>query len=70
METFSLTADDKICAITSHGTLACSWNYHKVAWLLFTWARLHTRFFVGKVVRARGHLPVPEAGLEHPGSVA
>jgi len=40
------------------------------AWLLLTRARQSTWFFVQQVVRARGHLPVPEAGLQHPGSVA
>ena len=33
-------------------------------------ARQSTRLFVQQVVRAGGHLPVPEAGLQHPGSVA
>ncbi len=40
------------------------------AQLLLTGARQTTWLLVGKVVRARGHLPVPEAGLQHPGSVA
>ena len=40
------------------------------AWLLLTGARQTTWFLVEQVVRARGHLPVPEAGLQHPGSVA
>ena len=38
--------------------------------LLLLRARQSTWLFVQQVVRARGHLPVPEAGLQHPGSVA
>jgi len=33
-------------------------------------ARQSTRFLVQQVIRAGGHLPVPEAGFQHPGSVA
>jgi len=40
------------------------------AWLLLTRARQSPGSLCRKVVRAGGHLPVPEAGLQHPGSVA
>ncbi|KAA6428534.1 MAG: hypothetical protein FRX49_01410 [Trebouxia sp. A1-2] len=50
----SLTA----CTLAGNGNIVTGWQGSNPGFLL------------QQVVRARGHLPVPEAGLQHPGSVA